>query len=181
MRVSNKLYHLIISCVLLSPVLVIGDISDDTVKRASTQTSCANYVGHSNQKTGPMRTEPETYCVDCRAEALCCGPEDPSDIVTMQLYRNLDIGEYYRWEEITDCEKLALCPSIVYVVHGYSESINTSDYYTSIRRGWQSRQACVILVDWFEGNHRNYFQAIANVRSVGAAIAFNIWQCLVRK
>ncbi|KAI1278756.1 Pancreatic lipase-related protein 2 [Halotydeus destructor] len=125
-----------------------------------------------------MRREPKKYCNGCQREAICCGPEDPADIVVFRFVIVGDEQVVMRWDHIEDCVLLEACGHVVYIVHGYHETFQLSaDYYDKIRDGWYNRGSCVIMVDWSKGNHHNYFQSIANVRSVGAAIGFNIKQC----
>lgn len=59
---------------------------------------------------------------------------------------------------------------VVFLVHGWLESEESSSYMTPIKDGWNARDRTVVMVDWRHGNAPVYTQAYANVRVVGAMV-----------
>lgn len=64
---------------------------------------------------------------------------------------------------------------IVVIAHGFLESIRISTWMNGTRDGWLNRGFEVIVVDWSHGNQVSYWQAAANVRTVGMALGYSIY------
>jgi hypothetical protein len=58
------------------------------------------------------------------------------------------------------------------MIHGYLEDQDTSPYLLGMT-SQLSLEQCTVLVDYTGGNKLNYWQAIANARTVGAVVGFH--------
>lgn len=65
---------------------------------------------------------------------------------------------------------------IVYLAHGFMETIGSSKWVNKTRDGYLRRGASVVVVDWGHLNQIQYFQAISNLRTVGRVIGYSILQ-----
>ncbi|KAI1278467.1 Inactive pancreatic lipase-related protein 1 [Halotydeus destructor] len=120
-------------------------------------------------------------CSRCMPRITCCAPQEPSDFrPRFRLFEAYKEERDIIWTNASESAALlAKSPDgstegIVYVVHGWIEKASTSPWILPITLGWVHRGRKVILVDWRHGNQIDYFQAIANVRVVGAMIGHSI-------
>lgn len=147
------------------------------VTAAASAANCTTDSGFNNSKIGYMDEGAELYCSACYRQVLCCAPQDPMNIVQLYLYKN-GMFEPIKWDD-DSCDHLVNCSQITYSTHGYGGSFNNSNYLPDMVK-LMSVYSCSIAVDWGKGAVRNYFQAIANVRSVGAAIAYHASRCVLK-
>lgn len=125
----------------------------------------------------------KAYCDSkCHRNIICCAPQAPETFDPQLLLFNSKnkAGTALKWTDSKDLGKQGGSKGkVIFVIHGFMSTYKTVDWMNQIKDGWLKRDAeCnVILVDWGKGNQLNYFQAIANVRTVGALMghAITIW------
>ncbi|KAI1287033.1 Inactive pancreatic lipase-related protein 1 [Halotydeus destructor] len=143
--------------------------------------ACLTGTGFTNSHIGAFNLSDARYC-DCDCGRcipgiLCCAPQAPEAF--RPHFRLIEAGQPERdliWTDVRERETLT--GPIVFVVHGWIEKVSTSPWIMPIALGWVGRGRKVIIVDWRHGNQIDYFQAMANVRVVGAMIGYAIlnWQ-----
>ena len=147
-----------------------------------------NPFGYNDPDLGHVGLEPILYC-DPRTFRFiraftCCSPSPPTpNFPLLRLYKpnNSDRDEsnfegiILNWRDRTEAGKLDP-GQVVYLIHGWSEKLNTSVWLKSAVEAWtKKRNTQVIVVDWtMENGNKYYFQTAANVRTVGKVIGFSI-------
>ena len=131
-----------------------------------------------------MMLEPLLYCDPKTYRFVrgltCCAPQAPSNnfprfylyTPTSNVKKN---GTLLNWRRVSDGKRLGEGP-VVYLIHGWSETFETSVWLQSAIYAWtRKRLRNVVFVDWSgdEGN-KYYFQTAANVRTVGRAVGHSI-------
>ena len=110
----------------------------------------------------------------------CCHPSKP-DVVDAKLilYRPGKEDVILNWR---DPEQASLLKSesgrVVFIAHGWIERVSLSTWITDMVNGFHANgDTAVIVVDWRGGNHFQYWQAAANLRTVGAVVghAIGVW------
>jgi hypothetical protein len=89
-----------------------------------------------------------------------------------------------KWED-DECSILSNCDKIVYGIHGYMESLNSSSYLSDMVELLSQDGSCSVAVDWGKGSGvstagLSYFQAVANLRAVGAAVGYHASRCALK-
>lgn len=145
--------------------------------------------GYDDSDLGHVSLEPIQYC-DPRTFRFiraftCCSPAPPTkNFPLLRLYKPVDSTRDYdynnegvvlNWRDRSEKRKLDPGP-VVYLVHGWSEKLNTSVWLKPAVEAWtRTRGRQVIVVDWTGDNgNKYYFQTAANVRTVGKVIGFSI-------
>lgn len=153
------------------------------VDALSSTTSCLTGSGTNDPYLGKIELNEAVYC-DARADRnvqglTCCQPQSPEDInLKFWLFQGLGQGPVeLLWFERSESKKIRYADQVIYVIHGFLDSFQNSVWMNKTRDGWFNRlegRAAIIYVDWSHGNQGAYPQAAANIRSVGAAVAFSI-------
>lgn len=106
----------------------------------------------------------------------CCAPQNPDIIDTKLLFfRRGNKTRVLNWrnpEEANDLQTES--GRIVFIVHGWTEKISFSQWITDMVNGFTAMGDGAIVVDWRGGNSIHYWQASANIRTVGAVIGHAI-------
>lgn len=130
---------------------------------------------------GTLDRDAEIYCnnhsLPGRIDGVtCCYPET-TDEIKLKLYLYLP-GKRRRKIAFSDTRRgrrlFRRYDKIVYVIHGWLEVPLEAKWITLTRMFWNDRGFPVIVVDYSKGGGAKYFQAIANVRTVGMAIGYSI-------
>lgn len=106
----------------------------------------------------------------------CCYPET-TDAIKLKLYLYLPRKRRQRiaFNDTRRGRRLfRRYNKIVYIIHGFLEVPLREKWITLTRKYWSNRGSPVIVVDYSKGGSAQYFQAIANVRTVGMAIGYSI-------
>lgn len=131
-----------------------------------------------------MNLDPVNYCNPRTLRFLkgisCCAPQAPTDNFPLfRLYTSdSDVtgdGTPLNWRNGSEVYKLG-DGQIIYLIHGWSETFNTSLWLQKGVEAWtRARNRTVIVVDWSgdEGN-KYYFQTAVNARTVGMVVGFSI-------
>ena len=105
----------------------------------------------------------------------CCSPQSPDMIDTKLLLFRKNRGVFYLdWRNPNHGDLLRNETRVVFVAHGYLEKISFSQWITDLVTGYNEMGYAVVVVDWRGGNSLQYWQATANIRTVGATLAHAI-------
>ena len=110
----------------------------------------------------------------------CCHPQKP-DIIDAKLilFRPGQEERVLNWRNPDEVEHLrSVSGRVVFIAHGWLEKVSISQWMTDMINGFHANgDTSVILVDWRGGNGIQYWQSIANLRTIGAVIghAIGIW------
>lgn len=105
----------------------------------------------------------------------CCSPQSPDLIDTkLLLYRNHEKAVILDWRDASHGDLLRNETRVVFVAHGWLEKISFCQWITDFIDGYNDLGYAVIVVDWRGGNSLQYWQAAANIRTVGATLAHAI-------
>lgn len=124
-----------------------------------------------------MSLNPELYC-DPRTFRFvlgytCCSPEPPEVLKPVfTLHRKSKPPQVIDWKDSREAKKIGY-GKVIILVHGWSETLETSVWIMHAAKAFVSRGFPTIVVDWREGN-KYYFQTCANVRTIGAVIGYSI-------
>lgn len=130
-----------------------------------------------------MDLNPELYC-DPRTFRFvpgftCCTPEPPEVLKPVfTLHRRFKPPQILDWTDPRESKKIGY-GKVIILVHGWSETLETSVWIMHAAKAFVSRGFPTIVVDWREGN-KYYFQTCANVRTIGAVIGYSILAWKVR-
>ncbi|KAI1287037.1 Pancreatic lipase-related protein 2 [Halotydeus destructor] len=139
--------------------------------------ACLTGTGFTDKSIGTFDLSDSSYCNcscgRCIPGLSCCVPQTPEAFgLRLRLFVSGKPERDLDWNNAT--EKEVLTGQVVFHAHGLIETPSSSLYILPIVQAWVARGRQVILVDWRHGNQLDYFQAIANVRVVGAVIGFAI-------
>ena len=107
---------------------------------------------------------------------LCCNPQTPKmlDVKFRLKVPGSEDEKILNWRDPLHRQFLGNNSRVVFIAHGWLEKMSTSEWMTALRDEYLKRGASVIVVDWRRGNGVQYWQAMANVRIVGAMIGKSI-------
>lgn len=130
-----------------------------------------------DQYLGSLYRNKSFYCTSrtqrVPANVRCCTPRDSSQVRLLISKTGMAEKEVKFYDQ-EGMNLLKTSPVIVYVVHGFEEKISTSAWVNRVRDAYVKIGAGVVVVDWGTLNQDPYFQAIANVRTVGAVVGSSI-------
>lgn len=186
---------LVLTVVTISEVLAVKDVKDSSVggffrgvfhkvtdailPANSAIKSIFNTVGTCSvtkdkgwydEELGNFTIGPDSpYCdSSCARAAVCCAPEKPAE-VKINFYHFDKRNQSYVLN-MTSPESAKLVqqnPRLLWFVHGFKDNMFKNPVFNQTRDAFIKRGYDVVQVDWSGGN-LEYFQAVANIRLVGA-------------
>lgn len=163
---------------LAAPVSDLTELFDQIMGGFQSIRSCDTNDEWTDENIGTLESDPDKYCSSCYRQLLCCRPQQPTDMLQFELWIGGQKVSDIAWNDAT-VTGLGQCTGITYVIHGWLEDQFVSPYLVNMTR-LLSFEQCTIMVDWSRGNRFNYFQAIANVRTVGTVIGYHASQVIAR-
>lgn len=158
--------------------------------------------GYYDQDLKRVKIDRSIYCSWTTIRAIprytCCTPEPPTPassnvsekyrFPSYYLYKPQNLTstdepkrQWLNWRNEQPAKDIfSQYEKIVYLIHGWSESLQTSYWLNRTLRAWiVQRQTPVVLVDWSLKN-KKYFQTVANAITVGKTIGFSVlkWDIL---
>ena len=104
---------------------------------------------------------------------FCCAPQ-ATDALRLLLTTPSSGEREIKFYDVNGANILKNEKKVVYLAHGWIEKIDTSPWINRTRDGFVKRGYAVVVVDWGHLNQLSYWQSIANVRTVGAAVGHSI-------
>ena len=136
--------------------------------------TCASQLdGFTDKDLGAFNLDPSIYCTPQTTrfipEITCCAPQPPERIPPRLLFfqpgtlqvTELDLRAKGRPRILSNQGK------VVYLIHGYLDSVTDSVWIRPVARAWNDRGANVIADDWRFGSVY-YFQSLANASVTGS-------------
>lgn len=148
--------------------------------------SCFAKDEHNDPILGTFKLDAHIYCngTGRRINGLtCCTPQTTNEIKMKYLHwspktrgkvNEIRFSDRRLWKRFQSSE-------VVFVVHGFHESLRISPWLNGTRDGWLNRGKEVIVIEWSHGNQISYWQAAANVRTIGMALGYSIYHWKVIK
>lgn len=112
------------------------------------------------------------YCdVNCSRSAVCCAPQKPQDINVQFLFFDERNQSYpLRLNDERSENQLRNSRKLIWFSHGFKDNIFKNPVFNQTKDAFLRRGYNVVLIDWSKAN-KEYFQALANIRIVGALTA----------
>ena len=99
----------------------------------------------------------------------CCTPRNSDQVRLLVSKKKEWPKNKFKFWDAAGINLLNGDKKVVYLVHGFLEKISWSPWVGRVRDAYLKLGA-----DWGKLNQRPYYQAVANVRTVGAVIAYSI-------
>ena len=148
-------------------------------------TNCALEYEWTDEYIGRQRFNRSAYCLPACGRSLagvkCCTPESPVQLGVRFLLFHRDAHVAHvnmSWSEVNSqqiIDQAAGIRKLALLTHGFLESVISSTWMFDARDGYFARHDgpdAVLIIAWDHGggNAADYFQAIANVRTIGMMI-----------